>query len=123
MNARTKERGSVFAYECIDERFLSSFFKEPTLKLTPAGANAAKKLKYLTDLMHAVIKYDKEHKRCTSGSLDSASGIMLSLSRPMPEVDPEHVCCFSRELMAEEAKQCRKNDGEERRPNSSGICD
>jgi hypothetical protein len=80
---------------------LSSFFKKPTLKLTPAGANPAEKLKYLTDMMHAVIKYDKECKRCTSAPLASASGIVLSLSRPMPEVDPEHVCGFSRELMAQ----------------------
>jgi len=62
MNARTKGRGSVFTYECIDERFLSSFFKEPTLKLTPAGANTAAKSKYLTDMMHAAIKYDKERE-------------------------------------------------------------
>ena len=32
MNARTKERGSVLTYKCIDERILSSFFKERTLK-------------------------------------------------------------------------------------------
>jgi len=79
MNARTKRRGRVLTYKCINERLLSSLFKEPTLKLTPAGANAAAKLKYLTDMMHAVIKYDKERKLYTSASLASASGIVLSL--------------------------------------------
>jgi hypothetical protein len=62
------------------------------------------RLKYLADMMHAAIKYDKESKCYASASLNSASGIELSLSRPMPEVDPEHVCGLSRELMAEEAK-------------------
>ena len=70
---------------------MSLFFKEPTLKLTPAGANTSVKFKYLTDMMHAAIKYDKERKRYTSASLASASGIELSLSRSMPEVDPEQV--------------------------------
>jgi hypothetical protein len=100
MNARTKGRGSEFIYERIDERFLSSFFKAPTRKLTPAGANTAAKLKYLADMVHAVIKYDKERKHYTSASLAIASGIMLCIS---PDV-----CGFSRELIAEEAKQSRK---------------
>jgi hypothetical protein len=59
---------------------LSLFFKEPTLKLTPAGANTSVKLKYLTDMMHAAIKYDKERKRYTSASLAIAPGIVLSFS-------------------------------------------
>jgi hypothetical protein len=78
------------------------------VKLTPAGANTAAKLKYLADMMHAAIKYDTERRRYTSASLASASGIELSLSRSMPEVDPEHVCVFSRKLKAEEAKLSRK---------------
>jgi hypothetical protein len=69
--------------------------------LTPAGENTAVKLKYLTYMMHAVIKCDKERKRSTSVSLANASGIFIYVSRPLPEVDPEHVCGFSRELMAE----------------------
>ena len=80
---------------------MSSFFKEPTRKLTPAGANADARLKYLTDMMHG------ERKRYTSASLASAFGIVLSLSRPMPVLDSEHVCGLSRELMAEEARQSR----------------
>jgi hypothetical protein len=96
MNARMKGRGRFFTCECIDELLLSSFFKEPTLKLTPAGANTAENLKYLTDMVHAVINFDKEYKRYTSAPLASASRIMLSLSRPMPEDDPRHVCGFLR---------------------------
>jgi hypothetical protein len=70
---------------------LSSLFKEPTLKLTPAGANTASQLKYVSNMIHAAIKCDKERKRYTSASLASASEIVLSLSCPMPEVDPEQV--------------------------------
>jgi hypothetical protein len=77
MNARTKGRGSVFTCECIDERFLSSFFKEPTLKLTPDGLNTAAKLTYLTDMMHA--KYEKERKRYTSAPLATYYGCQNSV--------------------------------------------
>jgi|AntAceMinimDraft_5_1070358.scaffolds.fasta_scaffold140402_2 hypothetical protein len=80
---------------------MSSFFKEPRLKLTPAGANAAEKLTYLTDMIYTAIKYEEERKRYTSASLANDSGIVLTFSHPMPEVDPEHLCGFSRELMAE----------------------
>jgi hypothetical protein len=34
--------------------------------------------------------------------------MVLSLSRLVPEVDQEHVCGFSRELVAEEANQPRE---------------
>jgi hypothetical protein len=62
-------RSSLTSASCL------RFFKEPTLKLTPAGENTAAKRKYLTDMARAVIKYDKDRKRYTSASLACASGI------------------------------------------------
>jgi hypothetical protein len=71
----------------------------PMKRAVAAANKKAEKLKYLADMMHAAIKYGNERRRCTSDSLASASEIVLSLSCLMPEVDPEHACGFSRELL------------------------
>mmetsp|Transcript_73059 Transcript_73059/g.147052 ORF Transcript_73059/g.147052 Transcript_73059/m.147052 type:complete len:198 (+) Transcript_73059:514-1107(+) len=101
VHARTLGRSSVFTYEGINARFLSTSRKLPTLKLTANGTTGFEAA-YLADLMRAVIAYDISHRRYSAATLASATAAAPSLARQLPLANEELLCSISQAHLAKE---------------------
>ena len=103
VHARTLGRSSVFTYEGINARFLSTSRKLPALKLTANGTTGFEAA-YLADLMRAVIAYDISHRRYSAATLASATAAAPSLARQLPLVNEELPCSISQAHLAKEKR-------------------